>query len=179
MEEWQLSEIQNKQVGMLSGGMKQRVSLAIALLSDPPILLLDEPTSNLDRQTRQEFWAALARLSAAGKTLIFCSHRLDEIIGLADRVIVMKNGKKLAEGPPTSLDTHFSTDVLLHLTIPEAFHGHATTLLAQHGFSVRCSGMNVSVRTANNKKIEILQVLMDAAIPIHDFEYCSQKEDEA
>ncbi len=174
MKEWQLFEILNKRVGTLSGGMKQRLSLAIALLSNPPILLLDEPTSNLDRETRQEFWAALEHLRAAGKTLIFCSHRLDEITALADRVIVIKNGKKVTEGPPTSLNSHLSTDVLLNLTIPEAFHGRAKTLLAQHGFSVQCSGMNLSVHTANNMKIEVFQVLMDAAIPIHDFEYCSQ-----
>ena len=180
MEEWQLLEMANQQVGTLSGGMKQRVSLAIAMLSDPPILLLDEPTSNLDGRTRQEFWTALERLSTAGKTLIFCSHRHDEIIRLADRVIVMKNGKKVTEGPITSLDGHISRDVLLHLTIPETFHGNAVTLLAQQGFHVRLNGTNILVNTVHNKKIEIFQILMNASIPISDFELSeSQKGEKA
>ena len=180
MEEWQLLEMASKQIGTLSGGMKQRVSLAIAMLSDPPILLLDEPTSNLDGRTRQEFWTALERLSTAGKTLIFCSHRHDEIIRLADRVIVMKDGKKVTEGSPTSLDGHLSRDVSLHLTIPETFHGDAATLLAQQGFRVRPNGTNLLVDTVQNKKIEIFQILMDASIPIDDFELSdSQKGEEA
>ena len=176
MEEWQLLEMANKQVGTLSGGMKQRVSLAIAMLSDPPILLLDEPTSNLDGRTRQEFWTALERLSAAGKTLIFCSHRHDEIVRLADRVIVMKNGKKVAEGPPTSLEGHLSTGVLLHLTLREPFHENAATLLTQQGFRVKHNGTNLLIDTVQNKKIEIFQILMDASIPIEDFALSDNQE---
>ena len=174
--EWQLVEMLNKKISDLSGGMKQRVALAIALLSDPPILLLDEPTSNLDSETRQEFWTALEHLRASGKTLIFCSHRVDEIIGMADRVIVMKNGKKIAEGPPMSLNNYLSKDVLLYLTIPEAFHGQAATLLEEHGLRVRCRGPNFLVRIAHNEKIEPLQVLMDASIPIHDFELSDSRK---
>ena len=180
MEEWQLSSIADRQIGTLSGGMKQRLSLAIALLSDPPILLLDEPTSNLDRQTQREFWGALERLSTAGKTLIFCSHRLDEIMGIADRVIVMNAGKKVVEGPPTSLDNYLSTDVLLHLRIPEQFHEKVVTLLTEKGFSVCHSNLDISVRTTHNEKMEPFHILMAASIPIDDFELSdSQKRGNA
>lgn len=170
MEEWQLSSIADRQISALSGGMKQRVSLAIAMLSDPPILLLDEPTSNLDRQTRREFWGALERLSTDGKTLLFCSHRLDEIMGIADRVIIMKAGKKVAAGPPTALDDYLSTGVLLHLRIPEKFHEKAATLLTEKGFSVCHSNLDFSVYTPHNKKTEPFHILMNASIPIEDFE---------
>ncbi|MCG9134861.1 nitrous oxide reductase family maturation protein NosD [Candidatus Poribacteria bacterium] len=180
MEEWLLFSIADKQISALSGGMKQRLSLAIAMLSDPPILLLDEPTSNLDSQTQREFWGTLERLSTAGKTLIFCSHRLDEIMGIADRVIVMNAGRKVAEGPPTALDDYLSTDILLHLRIPEKFQDKAATLLTEKGFSVRHSRLDVSVRTAHKKKMEPFHILMAASIPIDDFELSdSEKRGEA
>lgn len=176
--EWNLTEIADKRVGELSGGMKQRLALAIALLSDPPILLLDEPTSNLDVHTRHEFWTALEGLKRVGKTLIFCSHRLDEIYRLADRVIVMEGGKKIAEGAPTSLDGYLLRDVLLHLSIPEPFHGTAVDLLEQHGFPTKCSGLKISVQAPHNKKVEPFRLLVDSAIPVHDFELADSQEKE-
>ena len=178
MVEWSLSEIADKRVGDLSGGMKQRLALAIALLSDPPILLLDEPTSNLDVHTRHEFWAALEALKKVGKTLIFCTHRLDEIFRLADRVIVMDRGKKVAEGPPTHLDGYLSRDVVLHLSIPESFHETAANLLEGQGFSTKCNGVKVSVQAPHNRKAEPFQVLAESAIPIYDFELTDNQDKE-
>lgn len=82
-----------KLVKNLSGGMKQRLALAVALLADPPLLVLDEPTANLDARSRQELLALLRELKAAGKTLIFSSHRLGEVAKLADRVLVLEDGR--------------------------------------------------------------------------------------
>ena len=178
MVEWDLTEIADKRVGNLSGGMKQRLALAIALLSDPPILLLDEPTSNLDVYTRHEFWAALEELKKVGKTLIFCTHRLDEIFRLADRVIVMDRGKKVAEGPPTHLDGYLSRDVVLHLSIPESFHKTAANLLEGQGFSTKCNGLKISVQTPHNRKAEPFRVLAESTIPIDDFELADNQDKE-
>ena len=178
MEEWNLAEIAGKRVGDLSGGMRQRLALAIALLSDPPILLLDEPTSNLDVHTRHEFWAALEGLKTAGKTLIFCTHRLDEIFRLADRVIAMDRGKKVAEGPPTHLNGYLSRDVVLHLSIPESLHATAANLLEQHGFSTKCNGVKISVQAPYDRKAEPFQVLAKSAIPIDDFELTDNQDKE-
>jgi ABC-type multidrug transport system ATPase subunit len=82
-----------KRVGTLSGGMKQRVALAVALLGDPPILLLDEPTASLDAQSRSDFLYLLGELKRSGKTLLFSSHRQDEILSLADRVLILEQGR--------------------------------------------------------------------------------------
>ncbi len=82
-----------KRVGTLSGGMRQRVALAVALLGDPPILLLDEPTASLDAQSRQDFLNLLGELKRSGKTLLFSSHRQDEILSLADRVLILEQGR--------------------------------------------------------------------------------------
>lgn len=178
MIEWNLVEIADKRVGDLSGGMKQRLALAIALLSDPPILLLDEPTSNLDVHTRHEFWAALEDLKKAGKTLIFCTHRLDEIFRLADRVIVMDRGKKVVEGPPTHLNGYLSRDMVLHLSIPDPLHETASDLLEGQGFSTKCNGIKISVQVPHDRKAEPFRVLAESAIPINDFELTDNQEKE-
>ena len=73
--------------------MKQRLALGLALLSDPPILVFDKPTSNLDVATRNTFLHLLTQVKAAGKTIIFTSHRLEEVEQLADQVLVMEHGQ--------------------------------------------------------------------------------------
>ncbi len=84
--------------GHLSGGMRQRLSLAAALLSDPPLLLLDEPTASLDVESRREFHELIARLRDEGKTVILSTHFLDRLGDLANRVIILHNGKLAFDG---------------------------------------------------------------------------------
>lgn len=93
LEQVGLSAQTQKAVGALSGGMKQRLALALALLADPPVLLLDEPTSNLDAATRDEFIALLVTLRQAGKSLLFTSHHAEEVDRLADQVLILKDGR--------------------------------------------------------------------------------------
>jgi ABC-type multidrug transport system ATPase subunit len=93
LEQVGLSAQTQKSVGALSGGMKQRLALALALLADPPVLLLDEPTSNLDAATRDEFIDLLVTLRQAGKTLLFTSHHAEEVERLADQVLILKDGR--------------------------------------------------------------------------------------
>jgi nitrous oxidase accessory protein len=83
----------HKAVAALSGGLKQRLALAIALLSDPPLLLLDEPTASLDTATQQDYLTLLSDLRAEGKTILFASHRLEEVEALADRALLLENGR--------------------------------------------------------------------------------------
>lgn len=94
---------EKKAVGALSGGMKQRLALALALLADPPVLLLDEPTSNLDAATRDEFIDLLVGLRNAGKTLLFTSHHADEVTRLAERVLILRDGRLVADGVPAEV----------------------------------------------------------------------------
>jgi nitrous oxidase accessory protein len=88
-----LSAARDKKVGELSGGMKQRLALALALLGNPPLLLLDEPASNLDLAGRREFLALLAQLKAQGKTLLFSAHHVEELASIADRVVLFEQGR--------------------------------------------------------------------------------------
>ena len=105
LKQWGLDEARKKMVQTLSGGMKQKLALVIALLSEPPILLLDEPTSNLDTRSRLEFSEMLEQLKKAGKTLIFCSHRMSEVRKTADRVLWLENGLKKMETEPSALQS--------------------------------------------------------------------------
>ncbi len=108
LNEWELSASRHQMAQNLSGGMKQKMALIIALLSDPPILFLDEPTSNLDAHTRREFNLVLGRLKAAGKTLVFCTHRASEVRKSADRVLVLEGGVIKAQGAPESVRHHLA-----------------------------------------------------------------------
>ncbi|MEW6595224.1 MAG: ABC transporter ATP-binding protein [Thermodesulfobacteriota bacterium] len=86
-----------------SKGMQQRANFAIALLNDPELLILDEPMSGLDPIGRADILALIADLKAQGRTILFCSHILEDVDRLVDRVVVLHKGQKLFEGPPRSL----------------------------------------------------------------------------
>jgi lipooligosaccharide transport system ATP-binding protein len=87
----------------LSGGMKRRLTLARALVNDPDILLLDEPTTGLDPQARHLIWERLRRLLGAGKTIVLTTHFMEEAERLCDRLIIVDHGRRIAEGSPVSL----------------------------------------------------------------------------
>jgi len=89
--------------GELSGGMRRRLSLARALVNDPKLLLLDEPTTGLDPQARHLMWERLQQLLQQGKSILLTTHFMDEAERLCDRLIVIDHGKKIAEGAPRAL----------------------------------------------------------------------------
>ncbi|MCZ2804709.1 ABC transporter ATP-binding protein [Modestobacter sp. VKM Ac-2983] len=88
----------DRSVDALSGGQRQRVLLALALAGAPPLLLLDEPTSAMDVEGRQAFWATMRDLAGRGHTVVFATHHLDEADAVADRVVVVAGGRVLADG---------------------------------------------------------------------------------
>lgn len=98
-----LSSKANARISTLSGGMKRRLTLARALINNPDILFLDEPTTGLDPQARHLIWDRLKQLKSAGKTLILTTHFMDEAERLCDRLIVIDHGKKITEGSPRQL----------------------------------------------------------------------------
>jgi ABC-2 type transport system ATP-binding protein len=97
LEELQLAQHQEKQFRELSGGLKRRVVLARALIHEPPLLILDEPTAGIDVEQRRDIWKHLARLNDAGTTIIFTSHYLEEVERLCDRVAIINHGKIVAD----------------------------------------------------------------------------------
>jgi lipooligosaccharide transport system ATP-binding protein len=105
----QLRERAGDRVDPLSGGMKRRLTIARALVNEPEILLLDEPTTGLDPQARHVVWERLYRLKQRGVTLVITTHYMDEAEQLCDRLVVMDKGRIVAEGSPRSLITEWST----------------------------------------------------------------------
>jgi len=98
-----LGGIGSRPAGTLSAGMRQRLAVALALVADPPVLVLDEPTANLDARARRDLLDLLVALRRKGHTILFASHRPGEVLDLADQVIVMEDGKVKASGPPQAL----------------------------------------------------------------------------
>jgi lipooligosaccharide transport system ATP-binding protein len=102
-----LSSKANSKVPTLSGGMKRRLTLARALINDPDLIVLDEPTTGLDPQARHVIWQGLRSLIGQGKTVLLTTHFMDEAERLADRLIVMDYGLKIAEGSPREMIARF------------------------------------------------------------------------
>jgi lipooligosaccharide transport system ATP-binding protein len=111
----QLSERADDEVDPLSGGMKRRLTIARSLISEPEILLLDEPTTGLDPQARHVVWDRLYRLKQQGVTLVLTTHYMDEAEQLCDRLVVMDGGKIAAQGSPRELIGAYSTPEVLEL----------------------------------------------------------------
>ena len=111
----QLEEKRNSKVESLSGGMKRRLTIARALVSEPEILMLDEPTTGLDPQARHILWDRLFRLKEDGVTLLITTHFMDEAEQLCDRLVVMDKGSIMAEGSPAQLIKEYSTKEVLEV----------------------------------------------------------------
>jgi lipooligosaccharide transport system ATP-binding protein len=109
----QLTEKAESKVEQLSGGMKRRLLIARALINDPEIVVLDEPTTGLDPQARHLVWDRLRALTAEGKTLLLTTHYMEEAARLCDRLVIMEGGLIIAEGTPKELvEEHVSPQVL-------------------------------------------------------------------
>ncbi|HVF53386.1 MAG TPA: ABC transporter ATP-binding protein [Actinomycetota bacterium] len=115
----QLTEKSSSKVEPLSGGMKRRLTIARALINQPDLLLLDEPTTGLDPQARHLLWDRLYRLKQRGVTLIVTTHYMDEAEQLCDRLVVMEKAQIVAEGSPRSLIERFSTPEVVELRLED------------------------------------------------------------
>lgn len=99
----QLEEKRNARVGTLSGGQKQRLAIACALVGDPELLFLDEPTTGLDPQSRRQLWSLIEEFKATGRTILLTTHYMDEAEKLCDRVAIVDHGHIIAQGTPHEL----------------------------------------------------------------------------
>jgi lipooligosaccharide transport system ATP-binding protein len=146
----------NAKPGELSGGMKRRLSLARALVNDPKLLLLDEPTTGLDPQARHLMWERLQLLLQQGKSILLTTHFMDEAERLCSRLLVLDHGKKIAEGKPRDLIAqHLEPDVV-------EVYGVGALALAEGPLRAMASRVEVSGETVffyTNNAPDILQAL--------------------
>lgn len=160
----------SKPVSALSGGMRQRLALAIALVGDPPLLLLDEPTANLDLRARRDHLAILAALRDEGRALIFATHRLEEVDALADRIAVLEDGR--LSGVLTLSEFHqtFAPEIEMTLQVRAEQVSEAFRDLELAGFHPRLNGHSslvVSVRA--DQKVTPIDALHKAGVDLLDF----------
>ena len=139
-----LEEQRDTRAGRLSGGQQRRLDLGIALVGDPELLFLDEPTTGFDPAARRGAWQIIAGLREAGKTVLLTTHYLDEAQALADRVAILVDGRIKTEGPPDTL-----------------VHGHATRITFRLPGSVELPDWFEPVSTADDK------VELHAHEPLH------------
>ena len=115
----QLGEKCNGRVGQLSGGQKQRLALACALVADPELFFLDEPTTGLDPQSRRQLWELIEEVKRAGRTVVITTHYMEEAERLCDRVAIVDHGKVIAQGRPRDLIASLGAQHIIEFTVGE------------------------------------------------------------
>jgi ABC-2 type transport system ATP-binding protein len=118
----QLDEKKNSRVGDLSGGQKQRLAMACALVGDPDLLFLDEPTTGLDPQARRQLWELVEEFKNAGRTIVLTTHYMDEAERLCERVAIMDHGKQIALGSPRELILSIGAEHVVEFSAGTANH---------------------------------------------------------
>jgi len=179
LEEVDLTAHRRKRVRELSGGMKQRLALGLALLADPPVLVLDELTSNLDTRAQHTFLALLRQLKSQGKTILFTSHRLEEILELADRVIVLENGRKTADCAPRELERRVGEKCVLGVNVDADAIDHAVGALRSAGFTAMRNCRRVLVEVPQREKAMPIRALHQSQIDVRDFELLREESIDA
>jgi ABC-2 type transport system ATP-binding protein len=119
-------------IGVLSGGQRRRVDLALGVVGGPELLFLDEPTTGLDPEARRRIWLGIERLAAAGTTVVMTTHYLEEAQRLADRVIVLSSGRIIADATPDQLRAAGAGTLIRYRLPPEAPVGTLPAALARH-----------------------------------------------
>lgn len=170
LAEWQLEAASRQPVRALSGGMKQRLALALALLADPPVFLLDEPSSSLDVRARRDLILLLERLSGEGRTLVLSSHRTSDLWRLADRVIALRAGRLVLDAAPEDASRELPDSAVIWITVPTSRTREAAELLARQGMMVEHNGAQLWVMGTAGRRIEPIVRLQEAGIPVLDFD---------
>ena len=172
----QLSDRAKDKVDELSGGMKRRLTIARALVNDPRILLLDEPTTGLDPQARHILWDRLFRLKEQGTTLVLTTHYMDEAEQLCDRLVVVDKGTIMAEGSPAELIRQYSSREVLEVRFGSERNAAVATTLAGAGDRVEVLPDRILIYSANGEA-ELVKITQAGLEPITSLVRRSSLED--
>src|SRR5262249_3765989 len=144
--------LEERRTEKLSGGETQRVRFAIALVSNPDLLVLDEPTVGMDVETRHSFWTTVRDFAARGKTIFFATHYLEEADMYADRAVLMAHGRGVADGPTTEIKAMVGSKTI-RATLPDVATDDLAALAGVTGVERRgeavvlaCSDSDVAIR---------------------------------
>ena len=145
-----IEDIAARQVGKCSGGQQQRLRFALALLPDPALMVLDEPTAGMDVEGRRDFWAAIRSDAEQGRTVLFATHYLEEADAYADRIILMRQGKIVADGTAAEVK-NLSTGRSVRATLPDADPGVLKELPGVRSIEIR--GDRVMIQTTDSDAV--------------------------
>jgi daunorubicin resistance ABC transporter ATP-binding subunit len=169
LESFGLTDAGNRVLKTYSGGMRRRLDLAAALVAQPPILFLDEPTTGLDPQSRQDLWGVIERLVAEGTTVLLTTQYLEEADRLARDIVVVDHGRVIAQGTPAQLKANLGTSVL-SLTLSD--HGvaqQAATLVASltdNDPVIDGATVELTVEDGPKVAVAVLRALDDASVTL-------------
>jgi lipooligosaccharide transport system ATP-binding protein len=155
----QLQEKRDVTVEKLSGGMKRRLILARALVNNPDLLILDEPTIGLDPQARHLIWERLKNLQSQGNTIVLTTHYLDEAARLCDRLVIMDNGKILVEGSPADLVKQYVGNEIVEVEKSD----EVVSCLERKNIPFEVIGDTVQI--ASDSSREVARILFDTCSP--------------
>ena len=165
-----LTEAAGRQIKEFSGGMRRRLDLAASLISRPPLIFLDEPTTGLDPRTRGQVWDTIRELTRAGATVLLTTQYLDEADQLADRIAVIDRGKKVAEGTPDELKKSVGNSTL-HIRLADRARSAEAAALVERVLgeapvlTPEAGGLNVALADAN-RAADVLIALRQAHLDI-------------
>ncbi|WP_336632074.1 MULTISPECIES: ABC transporter ATP-binding protein [unclassified Microbacterium] len=145
-----IEEIGDRRVGLCSGGQQQRLRFAMALLSDPGLLILDEPTTGMDVEGRRAFWSAIRADAARGRTVLFATHYLDEADEYADRIVLMSRGRIVADGTTSEIKNLVSGRIV-RATLPQADPAALAALPSVD--DVELAGERVTIHTKDSDAV--------------------------
>jgi ABC-2 type transport system ATP-binding protein len=160
-----IEELAGRRANKLSGGQKQRVRFAVALVSDPDLLILDEPTAAMDVGTRREFWQSMYAFTESGRTVLFATHYLEEAEEFADRVVLMRRGRVVADGSVAEVRA-LAGGRTLRAAVPGATEAVIAALPGVKEFELR--GERVAISSGDS---DLTLWALKAAVPaVHDVE---------
>jgi len=162
VENCALEEFMERDTRQLSGGQRQRLLLAIALINDPEVIFLDEPTTGLDPQSRHNFWQLIDNIKRRNKTIILTTHYMEEAYSLCDVIAIMDHGKIIAEGTPKALLAKHFSDVVLQLPvedIPDDQRSLPFTLVKKDGVAeILSHDVNTTIEQLIGQKIDLARL---------------------
>ena len=141
-----LKDKANAMIKTLSGGQKQRLAVGVALVNDPELIFLDEPTTGLDPQARRNMWTIVTDLKGQGKTIILTTHYMEEAEALSNYVCIMDHGKIIAEGSPRQLAAGLGQETIIEFSAPALQEEHVNQLEG-YGVAARTDGEIVTLET--------------------------------
>jgi len=163
IEDCALGDFLHQNTASLSGGQRQRVLLAIALVNDPDIIFLDEPTTGLDPQARHNFWQLIHKIKQQNKTVVLTTHYMDEAYELCDEIIIMDHGKIIAEGTPRDLLAEHFNDVVVQIPVSSALD---TLLMSSQGAQLKVNRQSAGVEICSPDVNQTVKLLLDARVSL-------------